>query len=205
MKIAIIGSGNVGGALAKGFARTGNKILLGARNVVDNKVKELVQFHDNISAHTIGEAVAAAEVIILATPPTAIPDIARSLGDVKEKVIIDTTNAVFVKPEPYQNGVEALLALTNCKHVVKCFNSTGYENMENPIYGGTGIDMFMAGDSPRAKAVARQLSKELGFAECYDFGGVDKVNLLEQLALAWINLAVMQQQGRRIAFKILKR
>lgn len=205
MKIAIIGAGNVGGALARGLARAGHRILLGARNLADGKVTKLIQSHKHISAHSIGEAVVAADVIIFATPPTAIPDIARSMGDVNDKIIIDTTNAVFVKPDPYQNGVEALLALTNCKHVVKCFNSTGFENMENPIYGGIGIDMFMAGDSPQAKAIARQLSKELGFDECYDFGGVDKVNLLEQLALAWINLAIMQQQGRGIAFKILRR
>ncbi len=205
MKIAMIGSGNVGGALARGLARAGHQILLGVRNVAESKVTKLLQYHQHISAHAISDAVAAAEVIVIATPPTAIPDLARGFGDVKNKVIIDTTNAVFVKPDPYQNGVEALLALTNCKHVVKCFNSTGFENLENPTYDGTGIDMFMAGDSSRAKEVAQRLSKELGFAECYDFGGVDKVNLLEQLALAWINLAIMQQQGRGIAFKVLKR
>lgn len=205
MKIAIIGSGNVGGALARGLARAGHQIFLGVRNLADDKVVKLIRYHKNIAAFLVDEAVAAAEVIIIATPPTAIADLARGLGDMSDKVIIDTTNAVFVKPDPYQNGVEALLALTNCKQVVKCFNSTGYENLENPIYGAIGIDMFMAGDSPQAKAVAAQLSKELGFAECYDFGGVDKVNLLEQLALAWINLAIMQQQGRGMAFKVLKR
>lgn len=205
MKIAIIGSGNVGGALARGLARAGHQIFLGVRNLADDKVVKLIRYHENIAACLVMEAVAAAEVIIIATPPTAIPDFARGLDDMSAKVIIDTTNAVFVKPDPYQNGVEALLALTNCKQVVKCFNSTGYENLENPIYDGIGIDMFVAGDSPQAKAVAAQLSKELGFAECYDFGGVDKVNLLEQLALAWINLAIMQQQGRGIAFKVLKR
>jgi hypothetical protein len=124
---------------------------------------------------------------------------------VKDKVIIDATNAVFAKPAPYQNGVEALLALTDSKHVVKCFNSTGFENMENPIYQGMGIDMFVAGDSVKGKEIACQLAKDLGFAECYDFGGNDKVNLLEQFALAWINLAIMQKQGRDMAFKILRR
>lgn len=66
-------------------------------------------------------------------------------------------------------------------------------------------DMFMAGDSTKAKAVAAQLAEDLGFAECYDFGGDDKISLLKQLAMAWVNLAIFQKMGRNIAFKILKR
>jgi predicted dinucleotide-binding enzyme len=65
--------------------------------------------------------------------------------------------------------------------------------------------MFIAGDSAQAKAVVRQLAHDLGFAECYDFGGNDRAPLLEQLALAWINLAIFQGNGRSMAFKVLKR
>lgn len=49
------------------------------------------------------------------------------------------------------------------------------------------------------------LAKDAGFAECYDFGGRDKVELLEQFALAWINLAIFQGKGRNIGFKLLHR
>ena len=56
-----------------------------------------------------------------------------------------------------------------------------------------------------AKQIASQLSKEAGFSECYDFGGDDKVELLEQFAFSWINLAIIQKHGRNIAFKVLKR
>jgi predicted dinucleotide-binding enzyme len=77
--------------------------------------------------------------------------------------------------------------------------------MLNPIYNGEGIDMFMAGDSESAKQVASQLALDCGFGACYDFGKADKVQLLEQFALSWINLAIMQGHGRNIAFKILRR
>ena len=77
--------------------------------------------------------------------------------------------------------------------------------MENPKYGDIAIDMFAAGSSVKAKEVAKKLSLDAGFAECYDFGGDDKVELLEQFALSWINLAIMQKLGRNIAFKVLKR
>lgn len=73
------------------------------------------------------------------------------------------------------------------------------------MYHGEGIDMFCAGNSRKAKEIATQLAKEIGFSECYDFGGDDKVELLEQFALCWINLAIIQKHGRDIAFKLIKR
>lgn len=77
--------------------------------------------------------------------------------------------------------------------------------MKNPVYGDTAIDMFVAGDSARGKAAAIQLAKDAGFAECYDIGGNDRFNLIEQFAWFWINLAMFQGQGREIGFKLLKR
>jgi len=77
--------------------------------------------------------------------------------------------------------------------------------MKNPAYGDTQLDLFMAGNSTAAKAIARQLALDAGFANCYDFGGSDRVALLEQFALAWINLAIFQQMGRNIGFKLLVR
>jgi len=115
-------------------------------------------------------------------------------------------NSVRSKPEGYNNTFEALTDLAKGAEVVKCFNSTGFENMANPIYpNDVHLDMFMAGDSKTAKETVKQLAKDVGFADCYDFGGNDKVILLEQFALAWINLAMMQGHGRNIAFKIIKR
>jgi hypothetical protein len=205
MKIAIIGAGNAGGALASGWAKAGHEVILGVRNLDDGEIKALVAANKNISAKSVSDAAKEAKVILVSVPVAAINDVAKSLGEVKNKIIIDATNSVFQKPEPYEHGVEAFKALTYCEDVVKCFNSTGFENMANPKYGDTGIDMFVAGSSQRGKAIAQQLAKDLSFAECYDFGGDDKIALLEQFALAWINLAIMQKYGRGMAFKVLKR
>ena len=129
---------------------------------------------------------------------------ANQFGKLTGKIIIDATNAIRKKPEPYPTAFHAFQAITGAD-VAKCFNTTGFENMENPRYGDTGIDLFVAGGSQRAKTVAIQLAKDAGFGECYDFGGDDRVELQEQFALAWINLAIFQKHGRDIAFKVLKR
>lgn len=205
MKIAIIGHGNVGGTLAKRWAEAGHQVVIGARNPTDDKVINLIHGEKRISASAMKDAVSGAAVILIATPAKAVPEVAQSIGDASHAIIIDATNAVFNKPEGFENGTEALQKLTNAIGVVKCFNTTGYENMENPDYGDLKTDMFMAGDSKEAKEMARQLAQDAGFGEVYDFGGIDKVPLLESFALAWINMAIAQNYGRGIAFKVLKR
>ena len=204
MKIAIVGSGNVGSALAQGWAKANHQITFGVRNQEEFKGNRLGEMK-NISSASIADAVSKSEVVVIAAVPQAVHSIAEALGDVSSKVIIDAMNSVRIKPEPFSNTTEALMKLTNCGDIVKCFNTTGAENMANPIYKGQGVDMFYAGDSDKAKRVAEQLAKDLGFENVYNFGGSDKFDLMEQFALSWINLAIMQGYGRDFAFKVVKR
>lgn len=205
MQIAIIGAGNIGGTLAKGWAETGHRIYLGVRDNNDEKVRQLTNSFVSIQACSVKEAAAQSEVIVVAAHPPATKEIAESLGDTKGKIIVDTMNAVRSKPEPFASTAEALKAWTGNDHVVKCFNSTGFENMADPNYGEISADMFIAGEYKEDKAIVAQLAKDLGFAEVYDFGGYDKIPLLESFAMVWINLALMQGYGRGLAFKVLKR
>ncbi len=203
MNIAIIGTGNVGGALATNWSKKGHVIHLGVQDVVHFKGKELLK-NANTHVYSIPEAVAKSDVVLIATPPTAIFDILPLLGNVRGKILIDATNAVMKTPEPYKTVYHCLLDKTEAE-VVKCFNTTGFENMLNPIYQGEGIDMFMAGDSNVAKEIAVQLALDCGFKHCYDFGNSDKVELLEKFALSWINLAIIQGHGRDMAFRLVRR
>lgn len=203
MNIAIIGTGNVGGALAKRWANNGHAIYLGVRHTSQFKGMHLLA-HDNITAHNIQEAVAIAEVILVATPPQIAEELVPQMGKLTGKTIIDATNAIRSTPPNYPTAYHAFAALTKAE-VVKCFNTTGYENMLNPNFGNQALDLFMAGDSTIAKKIAADLATDVGFAHCFDFGGADQVILLEQFALAWINLVIRQGQGRNIGFKLLSR
>lgn len=205
MNIAIIGTGNVGSTLALGFKKAGHKVVFGVRNaLIDFKGKELAVEH-SIDWFEIPVAVEKSEVLVICTPAIVAKDIANQLGDVANKVIIDTMNMVFTKIVGYTNTADIILHNCNCADVVKCFNTTGFENMADPNYGNEAIDMFVAGNSEKGKSTAIQLAKDIGFAEVYDFGGNDKFTLLEQLALCWINLAIIRKQGRNIGFKVLRK
>ena len=203
MKIAIVGTGNVGGALATQWSKSSHQIFLGVKDQKRFKGQLLLD-NPHTSVHPIYEAVQQAEVVLVATPPQIALDLVTEFGPVEGKVIIDATNAINRKPEPYLTAYHAFDVMTKAD-VVKCFNSTGFENMANPIYQQQRLDMFMAGDSKKAKKIANQLAIDAGFEICHDFGNGDKVVLLEQFALAWINLAIFQGMGRNIGFKLLKR
>lgn len=87
MKIAIIGTGNVGGSLAKGFAKSGHQVFLGVRNQKEFKGSELENMK-NITIHSISDASTSAEIILIAAVPQAVTDIAAQLGDVSNKIIL---------------------------------------------------------------------------------------------------------------------
>ncbi|UFH52147.1 NADPH-dependent F420 reductase [Spirosoma sp. KNUC1025] len=206
MNIAIIGAGNVGGALAQALIRAGHTVIVGANVPLSEKSIKLATKIGEDRFTNVRSAVAQCEVVVLATPAMKAIDVTQQLGDTAGKVIIDTMNTVRgMGPAGFTNTSDAILAHTATTDVVKCFNTTGFENMLNPIYQGEGIDMFMAGSSQRGKAIAAQLAKDIGFAECYDMGGNNNFGLLEQLALSWITLALFQGYGRNMAFKVVKR
>ncbi|ULQ54298.1 NADPH-dependent F420 reductase [Flavihumibacter fluvii] len=206
MKIAIIGSGNVGGALAKKWVKAGHMVLIGARFPLSEKNIKLATEIGEDRFTTIENAVRQCEIILVSTPAPSTVEVVKSLGDTTGKIIVDAMNIVMGKgPQGYKHTTDAILDNTQTKDVVKCFNTTGANNMQNPNYGSLALDLFVAGDSEKGKAAAIQLAKDAGFAECYHIGGNDKFELMEQFAWFWINLAMFQGQGREIGFKLLKR
>jgi len=93
MKIAIIGTGNVGGALATKWSQAGHQILLGVKDQQNFKGKALLE-NPNTTLHSIKDAVVASEVVLIATPAMYAVEVAKSLGDTSGKVIMDSMNIV---------------------------------------------------------------------------------------------------------------
>lgn len=206
-QLAVIGAGNVGSALGLAWQKAGYQVTFGVKDAASAKAAKLAEKAE-VTFAPIPEAIAKAEVIILALPAMAVTSVAPLLVGT-DKVVIDATNTVMGDVSGHKNAFDYLMAHCNISHLVKCFNSTGAENMANPAYTVNGevvkLDMFCAGDSAEGKAIATELALAAGFGTCYDFGGNDKVELLEKFALAWINLAIFQKHGREMGFKLLKR
>ncbi|MEA2599274.1 MAG: 8-hydroxy-5-deazaflavin:NADPH oxidoreductase [Acidobacteriota bacterium] len=208
MRIGIIGAGNVGGSLGRGWARAGHEVTFGVRDPKDPKVQKLVA-KTGAKAASVAEAAAFGEVVAFATPWEATEDAVRHAGDLAGKVVFDCTNPLAPQLAGLTHGfdtsaAEMVAAWAPGAWVVKVFNTTGANNMANPDYGGIAATMFYCGDDAEAKAAAARLAADLGF-DPVDAGNLEQARLLEPLALLWIRLAYVQKQGREIAFKLLRR
>jgi predicted dinucleotide-binding enzyme len=208
MRIGIIGAGNVGGALGRGWMRAGHEVTFGVRNSSDPKTARL---REETGARTasVAEAAAAAEVVVFATPWEATQEAVKSAGDLAGKIVFDCTNPLAPQLSGLTHGfdtsaAEQVASWAPGARVVKIFNTIGANNMENPDFNGVAATMFYCGNDAEAKAAGARLAADLGF-DPIDAGNLEQARLLEPLALLWIRLAYVQQQGLDIAFKLMKR
>jgi len=212
MKIAIIGAGNVGGALGANWASKGHDILFGVRDPKAEKTQTLVgKIGAKAKAVSPAEAAAAADVIVLSTPWPATEAAIRSMGNLKGKIILDATNPLTRGPDGISLEIghsisagEKVQGWAAGASVFKTLNTTGFGNMANPVFKGVKSVMFVAGDDAAAKPKVVQVVGDLGF-EVIDAGPLRNARLLEAHAMLWIDLALVRGQGRDFAFGILRR
>lgn len=204
MNLTIIGNGSVGSVLGKKLAEANHKIIFGVRDL--NNIKNKSD-NDNISYLSISEALSINHVIMICIPAHLTFEFAKEHVDLSDKFILDTTNSVFRKPEPYNNAFDVFRNFSKAK-VAKVFNSTGVENMRNPKYNDlsgnqVSADMFIAGSNNEAVDIATTLASDVGFNPLY-FGGDEKVTALEDLCKVWIMYSA-QIANRNFAFKVMER
>lgn len=210
MKIAILGSGNVGSTLGQGWAKANHQIIFGVRDPQAEKVQTLLaQTSSRVSAATVPNAVKDADVVVLATPWQSAQAVLESAGDLTGKVLLDVTNPLTEDFSALAmgyttSGAEQVAAWAPGARVYKVFNQTGWETMANPVFKTGRAVMFVAGDEPEGKAISLQLATDLGF-EVIDVGTLTEARLLEPLAMLWIKLAYAYGQGRDVAFALLRR
>jgi 8-hydroxy-5-deazaflavin:NADPH oxidoreductase len=210
MKIGIIGVGNVGAALGKGWAKKTHQVVFGVRNASDPKVAAAVkEVGSNARAASVAEAAGFAEVVVLATPWPSAQDAIRSAGSLTGKILFDCTNPLKADLSGLDVGfttsaAEQVQSWAHGARVVKVFNTTGSNNMENPRYPEGYATMFYCGDDAQAKSAAKTLAADLGF-DPVDAGPLRIARLLEPLAMLWIHLAYGQNMGRDIAFRLTRR
>jgi predicted dinucleotide-binding enzyme len=211
MKIAIIGAGNVGGALAANWAQKGHDIVFGARDPKSEKTQALLQkIGAKARAATVAEAAASADVIVLSTPWPATEAAVRSMGNLNGKIVIDATNplargsdGIALEIGHSISGGEKVQEWAAGASVFKSLNTTGFGNMTNPEFRGVKSVMFVAGDDAGNKPKVTKLVSDLGF-DVIDAGPLRNARLLEAHAMLWIDLALVRGQGRDFAFGILR-
>jgi len=191
--IAVIGTGNVGSTLGPEFGALGHKIVYGSREPGRDDVRALVARTPNGSATTQREAVAGADVVVLAVPGAAAEEVTRSLSYLSGEILIDPTNrvgrenGVMIHDVPGKGSNAALIqAAAPGAKVVKAFNTLNVAQMADPETAGGPITIMLAGDDADAKAFVATLVEGMGL-HAVDVGPLVYANTLEEMLVLWAN------------------
>ena len=207
MEIAIIGAGNVGSALGKGWARTGHRISYGVSDTGDSKYRARTEA---IKVGSVSEVVQEVSVVVLAVPFASLEAVLASAGDLSGRMVIDVTNPLRMGSKGLelsmgfsQSAGEHVASLAPRASVFKTLNQVGYELMEDTTGYPVKPIMFVAGDDELRKPTVMELVSDLGF-DAVDAGGLAASRLLEPFGTLWIHLAVNRKLGRDNAFAYLR-
>lgn len=203
MRIAIIGTGHVGAAIARGLRGKGHEVILGAR---DPGAATSLASETEAKVARPAEAAKLAEIVVLALPWSVAEEAVKGLGDLTAKTVIDCMNPIGRTSAGMgltlghtTSGGEVVQGWLPAAHVVKTLNQVGAEIMADTSRLPHAPVMFMAGDDAGAKSVVGRMLADLGFA-ALDAGDITKARLLEAFGMLWINQALVRGKGRMWAF-----
>jgi 8-hydroxy-5-deazaflavin:NADPH oxidoreductase len=170
MKIGIVGTGNIGGALATHWAKAGHELVISSRH--PEELQELAKsLGPKVRVGTPAEAAKFADVVVLSVPYKATPDVGRDLASIwKGKIVLDTGN-----PYPFRDGAMAQDARKRGTGVtskeflpgvrlVRAFNAISEKNLKNDSNRKEGRWAIpLASDDAEALKVAERLVRDAGF------------------------------------------
>ena len=208
-RVGVLGSANVGQALATGFKKHGYPVRIGSRTPA-----KLTDFSRNtgIESGTFADVAAWGEVLVLAVKGSAAEELLKQLGgSINGKVIIDTTNPI--SDSPPVNGVLSFFTGPNdslmerLQHAypggrfVKAWSSVGSARMVDPAFADGRPTMFLCGNDAEARKTVAGILERFGW-EPADLGMALAARAIEPLAILWCIPGFRENRWTH-AFKVL--
>ncbi|HLS54938.1 MAG TPA: NADPH-dependent F420 reductase [Zeimonas sp.] len=179
LKIGIVGSGNVGGALGRVWAKAGHQVMFSSRNIEHDR-ELAAKTGPNARAGTPREAAAFGDVVMVSVPYRSLPEVGKELAElIRGKVVIDTCNPFVGRDGEIATWARekgaglASAELLPGARVVRAFNAIGAARMGAAHEQPGRIGMPIAGDDADAIAVVSRLVRDIGF-EPVPIGGLAK-------------------------------
>ena len=198
MKVAILGSGDVGQALAKAFKSEGHEVQLATRDTKSDKAKS-IKDELGIQVRTFAQVAEWCELAVLCVLYTALEDVVTEVRDhLKDKVVIDVTNPLDLSAGMPPSlligtndsaGEEVQRKLPQAK-VVKALNSVGNGHMYKPHFGDESPTMFYCGNDKGAKEVVHTILLSFGWSPV-DIGDITGSRELEPLCILWVKYGMV--------------
>jgi predicted dinucleotide-binding enzyme len=184
-RIGVIGGGNIGATLADAWRRAGHAVVFGSRSPSPP---------DTVA---IADAIAAAEIVLLAFPGGAVPPFLAEHGAALEgRIVIDATNDVGGERLSH---ADAYTQSAPGAHFVRAFNTLGYEMFADPTFGDEVADLFWCGPSD---AGVERLIADVGLRPVR-VGDIDAIDVVDGVCRLWITLVFRGGHPRRLAFRML--
>ncbi len=185
MKVAIIGSGSVGRALASSLTRAGHDVTITAEHQAH--AAEAASQTGATAGTSNSAAATRADVVVLAVPAQTIGQIADDMGtSLDGKVVVDVSNRPTPRPDGSATSIaEELQVRIPRAHVIKAFNTAFASRQANASVGGISPDGFVAGDDATAKQTVLDVVESVGFRPV-DAGSLASARTLE--GMAWLNI-----------------
>jgi predicted dinucleotide-binding enzyme len=211
-RIGILGSGDVGRALGRGFAERGWDVLLGT-----GEPEKLERWRDetegNVSVGSFADAASHGDVVVLAVRGEAALDVVEEVGPehFAGRLVLDATNPLdfsggmpphllFGGTDSLGERIQAALPEAN---VVKCFNTVSNAQMVDPEFEEGTPPMLICGDDADAKRRTEELLVDLGWPGAMDVGDIESARYLEALVPLWVRTGAVLDTWMH-AFKVVR-
>lgn len=197
-RIGILGSGDVGRALGRGFARHGWNVKLGTRSPekLQDWLGEVEGAEGTASVGSFAEAAAHGDVAVFAVSGEAAEDVLELAGpeNLAGTLVLDASNPLDfsggMPPGLLYGGTDSLgeriQAMLPEASVVKCFNTVSNAQMVGPSFEEGTPPMMICGDDAGAKERTESILVELGWPGALDVGGITSARYLEALVPLWV-------------------
>lgn len=170
LRIGVIGSGRIGSTLGGVWVKAGHEVMFSSRTLENDK-KLAASLGPNARAGTPREAATFGEVLLIAVPYRALPDVGKELGDLlKGKIVIDAANPILARDGDIATWARekgaglASKELMPGARIVRAFNAIGYARMGAAHQQqGERMGMPVASDDAKAFAVAAPLIRQIGY------------------------------------------
>jgi 8-hydroxy-5-deazaflavin:NADPH oxidoreductase len=184
-RIGVIGGGNIGETIGTAWRRAGHDVVFASRSPEPPRTVG------------IAEAIAGAEVVLLATPGAAVPQLLADHGAaLGGRVVIDATNDIGGER---LHHADAYAASAPGARFTRAFNTLGFELFENPSIGGAVADLFWCGPED---AGIEQLIADVGLRPIR-VGDIDAIDVVDGVCRLWLTLVFRQGHPRRTALRLL--
>jgi 8-hydroxy-5-deazaflavin:NADPH oxidoreductase len=204
LKIGIIGTGHIGGSLATLWAKAGYELMISSRHPqqLDALARTL---GPRVRVGTPREAAAFGPVVLISVPYGALPEVGRDLApELRGKIVIDTGN-----PYPSRDGPMAIEArregtgVASARYLpgvrlVRAFNAITWINLARQAHvSGQPAAIPIAGDDPRALAVAQDLVRAAGFVPVV-VGGLARAKEFDVNTPVYVKLLTAEQMRQAL-------